>query len=239
MLIHPTIVRLGLRSVFGRKRGVLLFVLPVVLVLLAVLVRLLVGESASASEATLYGLGLVVIVPLVALLATSGLFAPEIDDGSISYLLARPVPRSTIVLSKLVVAFGCVALFACLPMAVAGVVLMTDNPSYAVGFAVAAMAGGTAYCALFGWLSVRTKHAVVVGLIYLLIWEGLLGGLLNGIRWLSVNRWAGQLVDAIAPTELVADLPTPYAVIALVAVVVLGTWRCGARLRAFNLTGDE
>ena len=149
------------------------------------------------------------------------------------------MPRSTIVLSKLVVAFGCVALFACLPMAVAGLVLMSGTASYAVGFAVASLAGGTAYCALFGWLSVRTKHAVVVGLIYLLIWEGLLGGLLSGIRWLSVNRWSGQLVDAIAPTELVDDLSTAYAVVALVAVVGLGTWRCGARLRAFNLTGDE
>ena len=37
--ISPTIVRLGARSVFGRRRGVLLFVLPLVLVALAVLVR--------------------------------------------------------------------------------------------------------------------------------------------------------------------------------------------------------
>ena len=44
------------------------------------------------------------IVPLIALLATSGLFATEIDDGSISYLLAKPISRYTIVISKLVVA---------------------------------------------------------------------------------------------------------------------------------------
>ena len=30
-VVSPTIVRLGARSVFGRRRGVLLFVLPLVL----------------------------------------------------------------------------------------------------------------------------------------------------------------------------------------------------------------
>jgi ABC-2 type transport system permease protein len=238
-MIHPTVVRLAVRSVFGKRRGVLLFVLPVVLILLAVLVRALVGERTDAAETTLYGLGLVVIVPLVALLATSGLLAPEIDDGSIAYLLATPVSRHRIVLSKLVVAVACVVLFGALPLLVAGLVLLTGTPSYAVGFDLAGLAGGAAYCAVFAWLSVRTRHAVVAGLIYLLVWEGLLGGLLSGIRWLSVSRWSGQVVDAVAGSSLVHDLPTAYAVVALVVVIALGTWRTGVRLRGFNLTGDE
>ena len=68
------------------------------------------------------------IVPLVALLATTGLLAPEIDDGSISYLLAKPISRHTIVVSKLVVAAACVLLFAAVPMLIAGLVLMADEP---------------------------------------------------------------------------------------------------------------
>ena len=84
-----------------------------------------------------------------------------------------------------------------------------------------------------------TKHAVVVGLIYLLIWEGLLGGLLDGIRWLSITRWAGQIAGSIGDIRLVSDLPTTYAVIATAVVIVAGTWLSGRRLRSFNLTGDE
>ena len=76
----------------------------------------------------MYGLGLAVIVPLVALLATTGLLAPEIDDGSISYLLAKPISRHTIVVSKLVVAATCVLVFAAVPMLVAGLVLLADEP---------------------------------------------------------------------------------------------------------------
>ncbi len=238
-MISATIVRLGARSIFGRWRGVLLFVLPVILIGLSVLVRVLVGQEAEAAEATLYGLGLVVVVPLVALLATSGLLAPEIDDGSISYLLAKPISRYTIVVSKLVVALTCVLVFGAVPMLVAGLILRTDAPAIGVGFGVASLVGGAAYCAVFALLSVMTRHAVVIGLIYLLIWEGLLGGLLDGVRWLSVTRWSAELVDQIADLTLVDELPLAYAVIAFAVAIGAGTWRTGLRLRAFNLTGDE
>jgi ABC-2 type transport system permease protein len=237
--VNRTIVRLGALSVFGRWRGLLLMVLPVVLLGLAVLIRVLVGEDQGVTEDTLYAFGLSVVTPLVALLATSGLLAPEIDDGSISYLLAKPVPRSSIVVSKLVVAIGCVLAFAAVPLLVAGLVLLASEPAIAVGFGVAGLLGGVAYCSLFALLSVLTRHAIVVGLIYLLIWEGLLGGLLDGVRWLSITRWSGEIVDAVAATTIVADVPTWYALVASFVVILGGAWLTGHRLRGFNLTGDE
>jgi ABC-2 type transport system permease protein len=238
-LVSPTIVRLGVHGVFGRRRGILLFVLPVLLLGLAVLVRALVGQDDDATELTLYGLGLIVLVPLIALLATSGLLAPEIDDGSVAYLLAKPISRHTIVASKLVVALACVVVFAAVPMLAAGLVLHTDEPQVALGFALGSLAGGATYCTVFALLSVMTRHAVVIGLIYVLVWEGLLGGLLDGIRWLSVTRWATEVVDTVAGLSLVDDLPLAYAVVAMVAVAGAATWRTGWQLRAFNLTGDE
>ena len=235
-----TIVRLGVRSVFGRRRGLLLFVLPFILVGLAVLIRALVGEDQTAAQDTLYGLGLAVVVPLVALLATTGLLAPEIDDGSISYLLAKPISRHTIVASKLVVAATCVLVFAAVPMLVAGLIMLPAEPRLGVGFALGSLACGVAYCALFSLLSVLTRHAVVVGLFYLLIWEGLIGGLLDGVRWLSLTRWAGELIEQVATdVTLVDDLSPVYAVVATALVIVVGTWFTGRRLRGFNLTGDE
>lgn len=238
-LVHPTVVRIGARSIFGRWRGILLFLLPLVLIGLAILVRALAGQNLDASKAVLYGLGLVVISPLVALLASSGLLAAEIDDGSISYLLAKPVSRYAIVASKLLVALTCVVAFGAIPMLIAGLVLLPGSPSVAVGFAVAALLGAIAYCAVFSWLSVMTRHAVVFGLVYLLIWEGLLGGLLSGIRWLSITRWSAEVADRIADMTLVKNLPLTYALIALVVVLVAGIWRTARRLQGFNLTGDE
>lgn len=237
-MISRTIVRLGVQSIFGRRRGILLFALPLVLIGLAVVVRALVGADPHAASDTLAGLGLNVIVPLVALIATSGLFATEIDDGSISYLLAKPISRYTIVVSKLVVAATCVLVLAVIPVLVAGLILLSDEPALGLGFALGSLVGGITYCALFALLSVINRHAVVVGLIYLLIWEGLLGGLLSGVRWLSVTRWAAALIEQVADVDLVALSPG-YAAAAAAAVIALGIWLTGRRLRAFNLTGDE
>jgi ABC-2 type transport system permease protein len=238
--LSPTVVRLGTRSVFGHKRGILLFILPVVLLGLAGLIRGLAGEDARIAVDVLQSLGLTVVVPLVALLATTGLLAPEIDDGSVAYLLAKPISRHTIVLSKLLVAAGCVVVFAVVPMFIAGFILLSSEWGFALGFAAGSLAGGAAYCALFAFLSVLTRHAVVIGLLYLLVWEGLLGGLLDGVRWLSVTRWSRAITEEVAAGfDVIENLDPLYAVIATVVVLVLGTWFTGQRLRGFNLTGDE
>lgn len=236
--ISPTIVRLGMRSLFGRRRGVLMFVLPLVLIAVAVLVRVLVGEDPDAASGTLNALGLAVIVPLVALIGTTGVLAPEIDDGSVVYLLAKPISRHAIVASKLIVAATSVLLFGALPMLVAGLVL--GEPRLAAGYALGSLVGGLAYCSLFAWASVRTRHAVVAGLLYLLIWEGLLGGLLDGVRWLSIRRWAAAITGELADRpNLVGDMDLVYAAVACAVVIVGGAWLTGNRLRGFNLTGDE
>jgi ABC-2 type transport system permease protein len=238
-LVNPTVAWLGLRSLFGRRRGVLLFALPLVLLALAVLVRVLVDGSESAPD-VLYQLGLVVVVPLVALIATTGVLSSEIDDGSVVYLLAKPLSRLTIVVSKLLVAAGCVLVFAALPLLVAGLVLRPDAPRLGTGFAVGGLAGGLTYCALFAVASVATRHAVVVGLVYVLIWEGLLGGLLDGIRWLSVTWWSAAITDEITGgPALVEKLSGTYAITATAVVVLGATWWASHRLRGYNYTADE
>lgn len=238
--VNPTVAWLALRSLFGRRRGVVLFVLPLVLLALAVGVRLLSSSSTSVTNLVLYGLGLVVVMPLVALVATTGVVSSEIDDGSVVYLLAKPVSRLSIMVSKLLVALGCVAVFGAVPLLVAGLVLDLDEPQVAVAYALGGLVGGIAYCALFALVSVLTRHAVVVGLLYVLIWEGVLGGLMDGIRWLSVTRWAAAITDRLADEVGISDkLSWGYAAGAALVVLVLGTWLSAQRLRSYSFRGDE
>jgi ABC-2 type transport system permease protein len=239
--VNPTIIRLSERAVLGRRRGVLLVILPLVLIALAVLVRLLAGEGVGPARTVVGELGLGVVLPLVALIATSSVLSPEIDDGSIVYLLAKPISRHTVVVSKLVVAFGCAVVFAAVPMLIAGLLLAPSHWQLACAYSLGALAAGGAYTALFAWLSTLSRHSVVLGLVYVLLWEGLVGDLVGGVRWLSITRWASAMVESTSGGEYVASphLAVAYAITATLVLIVAMTYLAGRRLQSFNLTGDE
>jgi len=238
--MNATVVRLAVRGMFGRRRGVLLFVLPGVLFALAALVRVLAGEDSAALTSVLYGVGLVLIVPLVSLVAGTGVLAPEIDDGSIVYLLAKPVPRPVIVVSKTAVAVGCVLVFGVLPVALTGLFLNPSAPELGVGYGLGALLAGVTYSALFVMLAAVTRHAVVFGLVYVLLWEGLLGSVLSGIRWFSVTQWGTAVAqDVSRDIGLNIDLGVPYALVAAAVVTAAAVWFAGNRLRSFRLSGEE
>jgi ABC-2 type transport system permease protein len=238
--MNATVAMLAVRAIFGRRRGVLLFVLPGVLFALAVLVRVVAGEDSSAITAVLYGVGLVLTVPLVALVAGTGVLAPEIDDGSVVYLLAKPVQRPVIVLSKWVVAVGCVAVFAVVPVALTGLFMNPSAPELGMGYAAGALVGGVTYTAVFVLLAVVSRHAVVYGLVYVLLWEGLLGSVLSGIQWLSVTQWGTAVAAPLSEDlGLDTDVGVPYALVAAAVVTCAAVWLAGRRLRSFTLTGEE
>jgi ABC-2 type transport system permease protein len=234
-------MRLSWRTVLGRRRGVLLIILPVVLIALAVLIRVLAGGGTGPAKIVIGDVGLGVILPLVALIATSSVISPEIDDGSIVYLLAKPLSRHTVVVSKLVVAFGCVVAFAVVPILIAGLVLTPSHPQVAFAYSLGALAAGAAYTALFAWLSTVSRRSVVLGLVYVLLWEGLVGDLVGGVRWVSITRWARAVVEATSGGEYTASphLGVAYALAATLALTVGLTFLAGRRLQSFNLTGDE
>ncbi len=212
--------------------------MPVLLLVLAVAARGF-GISAEGSRDMLAGFGLGTLLPLVALIVGTGVIAPEIDDGSVIYLLAKPVPRLRIVISKLVVAVGATVAFAAVPILLAGLLMTGFESGYAIAFGVAAVLGGAAYCALFLLLGVVSRHPVVIGLVYVFLLESL-GIAVSGVGLVSVQQWAMSVADAIAaPGVPDAHVALPVALALLVGVTIAATWYAGRRLRAFSLTGEE
>ncbi|HEU0288560.1 MAG TPA: ABC transporter permease subunit [Nocardioidaceae bacterium] len=238
-MTNATIVGLTVRNGLGARRTVVLVILPVILIGLAITVRALVGVDEDATIGVMVGLGLTVVLPLVALIAGTSVLAAEVDDGSIVYLLAKPISRHTIVVSKYLVAVTATLLFTTLPIMLAGAI-MTGELRGAIGYAAGALLGAFAYSAIFLLLSAVTRHAVAAGLLYVLIWEGLLGGLLTGVRWLSVGAWSTSLADSIVTDDILTKPVSPaYAIIATLVVTVGAVWLAGDRLRSFRLTGEE
>ena len=233
--MNATIIKLALQALLGRRRFWLLLALPLTLIGLTALIRVLSSDSEAAWPMISF-LGYPLVLPLVAILAASSVLGPEVDDGSIVYLLSKPVSRHAVAISKWLVAWSATLVIGSFGVLVAG--LVAGGGSQAVAWWVAALVAGTAYSALFLALSAFTRHAVVVGLIFVLIWEGLLGGFLSGVAWLSVGQWGirvGHEVSAVLddPTNLT------WVILASLTVTLGGVWFAGDRLRSFALTGDE
>lgn len=233
--MNATILKLAAQALLGRRRFWLLLALPLTLIGLTALIRVLSSDPDAAWPMVSF-LGYPLVLPLVAILAASSVLGPEVDDGSIVYLLAKPVSRHAVAISKWVVAWAATLAVGSLGVLIAG--LVAGGGSQALGWFVASLVAGTTYSALFLALSSFTRHAVVVGLIFVLIWEGLAGGFLSGVAWLSVGQWGTQIGHAVS-SELDDPVNLPWALLASLVVTVGGVWFAGDRLRSFALTGDE
>lgn len=236
--MNPTIMRLASKALIGGWRGIVLISLPVLLVALAGVLRALTGEAVSP-DLVIVEVGLALVVPLVALLAANAVLGPEIDDGSVVYLLATPVNRYAIAASKYVVAGGVAAL-----VSVAGLAAASLAGGLSAEWTVAALVSGGVgallYAALFTALSAATRHGMIAGLLYITVLEGLLGRLLSGLRYVSVGSFSQRIGEAAAEVDLpVTDLSLTYAVIAALVLLVGGVAAAGWRLQRFQLSGDE
>jgi ABC-2 type transport system permease protein len=249
--MNATVALLTRRSLLGRKRTLILLLLPLALLGLCTLARILAGldtEIAASLDGPLApdllgAFGIAILMPLLGLVAGTGSIGPEIDEGSIVYLLAKPLNRYSIVVTKLVVAIGVVIVFGVIPVAVSGLILTGEVGTVTVGFTVGALAAGVAYSALFLLLAVVTRNAVVIGLIYALIWESLVGGLVPGAQTLSVQQWSLALVervlgDSAARLGVEAAVGFGTGLVLLTVVTLVSTAYAGRRLQTLRLNDD-
>ncbi|MFI9639512.1 ABC transporter permease [Micromonospora sp. NPDC051925] len=225
------------RGLFGRRRFLMLLPLPAVLVLLAVLCQALGVDPGQWAPPVLVGLGLAVVLPVVALIVGTGVLGAEIDDGTVVHILTKPLPRWQIVLPKLAVAAGVSAATVAVPLYVAGV--LADSVRLGLALAAASALGALAYSALFLALSLVTRRPVLLGLVYVLIWEGLLGNFVSGTKVLSIQQWVIALADRMAPTELLSTTVSVPVAGVLTALVSIGfTILAIDRLRSYSIAGE-
>jgi len=250
--MNATVATLTSRSLLGRRRTLVLLLLPVALLALCTLARVLAGLDADIrrdldgplAPGLLGAFGIAILMPLLGLIAGTGSIGPEIDEGSIVYILAKPINRYSIVVTKVVVAIGVVAAFGALPVFVAGVVLTGEVGPVTISYSVGALAAGVGYAAVFLLLAVITRNAVVVGLIYALVWETLVGGLVPGAQTLSIQQWAVSVIVEILgyDAELLgieSAVGFTTGLVALVVVTVAATAYAGRRLQTLRLNDDS
>jgi ABC-2 type transport system permease protein len=234
--MNATIAWITARGLFGRRRFLLLFPLPLILIGLAWLGSAL-AEPREFATPVLVGLGVAVVLPVISLIVGTGVLGSEIDDGTVVHILTKPLARWKIVLTKLTVAFGVTTVAVAAPLFVAGVI--TDGTRLGLGLAAAATLGALAYCALFLALSMITRRPVLLGLLYVMVWEGLLGNFVSGTRVLSIQQYVVSLAARWADTTLLTGTVKIGLALAMsAAFVAVGTWVTINRLRSFSIAGE-
>jgi len=241
----PEIVRVTLRQLMGRRRTIWLLLLAALPVLLALLFR-----AASQTEIEPFTrivfdtIAITILMPLVAILFGSGAFGAEIDDGTIVYLLAKPVPRWMVVLAKAVAVITVSIALSGTSMALAGAIelapLGQDGVKAAEAQVLAIVVGSVCYASLFLAVSLFTRRALVIGVGYMLVWEGALSFMLPGIANLSIRQYALGAANAIytlpvQESRLSADTAFILSGVLVAASLSLAVWR----LMRFELPGGS
>ncbi len=218
------IVTVTLRGLLGRRRAILMLLLAALPVLVGLLIRL-GGGRADAPE-ILDTLVIRTVLPLIALIIGTSTIGSEIEDGTLVFLLVKPIPRWHIALAKIAVAAGLTAVLVVPPILLTGVLVGgfgAASLATTFGYAVAAIAGGVAYACAFTALGTVTSRALIVGLAYTLLWEGVLAGLLEGTRFLSIRQATLGLAAALTGEDPGVEALDPAVAAVMIMAVVMGS----------------
>ena len=241
MSTFGAIVELTLRALIGRRRTITIAILAALPVVLGILVRLGGGRPDAAE--ILDALVIRTTCPLVALVIGTGAIGSEIDDGTLVFQLIKPVPRWVTAVAKGLVAAFLTAVLVVPPIILTGLLLGglgSDSIQTTLGFAVSGLVGGTAYAIGFTALGVVTGRALLIGLGYTLIWEGVLAGLLEGTRFLSVRQATLGVATALTGEDVGSDpLGIGLSSAILLAVTAGGLAVTAVALRRFQLRAAD
>ena len=239
MSVMAPLIDVTLRGLLGRRRTLLLILLVCLPVLIALLIRVSGGRP--DADRILDTLVVRTVMPLVALILGTAAIGSEIEDGTAVYLMIKPIPRWKIALAKGLVAAGLTAVLVVPAVVITGVLLGngTDAMTAIVGFSAACLIGGSAYAMAFVALSVFTSRALLLGLAYTLIWEGVLSGLLEGTKFLSIRQATLGLAGALG-VDVPGDPLVPIVSVAVLVVVLVGAFLLASwKLSRFEIRGGD
>jgi ABC-2 type transport system permease protein len=226
-----TIAGVTARALLGRRRTILMLLLAGAPVALGLLIRL-GGTRPSALPSALEGLVVSSVLPLVALVFGTAALGSELDDGTAVHILTKPIPRWTIVVPKIAVA-GTLTALLLFPATILAGIMIGGTGARELGlmfaYAIAILIGSFVYSAIFVALSAATSRGLVIGLAYSILWEGLLSAALKGTQLFSVREYIRGMASVLAPRGSIESVVGAngfvLAVIAMVVVTVLASWR--------------
>ena len=231
------VYRLSIRQLTGMVRlGLILLIGALPVALAGVLVWGSGGEGIERDgfvNVLLSALLVAGVLPVATMTLATAAFGNEVEDGTLGNLALMPLARWRIVLAKLLAV-----------ITMAGPVIIASGViTYIVGFglevravlslAVGLLLGVAAYSSVFTWTGLVTGRALAVALLYVILWEGVIGSLISGVGYLSIRGYTLAVMHGLDSTAFdtldgsVIGFPAALtgAVLVAVAFYGLGVWR--------------
>lgn len=200
-----------------------------------------VGPSQILRDAANYadGFGLIIIVPIVALVFGSSVLGETREDGTLVYLWLRPMDRAPVVAGAAAAAATAAFPLTVVPTALGGW-LAADRVAGSFdlvwGAAAAATLGTAAYSSLFVLLGLLVRKPIMWGIGYVLLWEGLAVGLGDFAARLSLRGYTRSVLSRVGGIDYGFDAhTTTVALVVLATVSVAGLVLAALRLNRLEV----
>ena len=231
--------RLLLRQLVTRGRVIALLILGGVNLLAAVGVAASdeVDDAVTTTIEVIDGLGLVLVVPIVALVFASASLGDGREDGTLVYLWLRPMDRFPIVLGAYLAAITISLPLTVIPLAASAAIGGAGSEGI-VATVVASIVGVIAYSALFVLLGLLVKNSIIWGLAYVLLWEGLFTQFSDTIGQAAIRGYLRGLLANLSDVDLNAALDTSTPTAIIVCAVIAGESLMIASLRLDSMEVD-
>lgn len=189
--------------------------------------------SVDDSVQLIAGIGLGLVVPVVALVFGGAAIGDLRDDKTLVYLWLRPMARWPIAVGAAGAACTLAAPITVIPL-VAAAALTGAGSGIVSGTLVASAVGVIAYVSVFTFLGAWLKRFIVWGLAYILIWEGFISQAGAGVARVAIRKYTGSILVEqtgadldLADVSLAVGIVVPLLV--AVAALALAAWRLAAQ----------
>ncbi len=238
MNLHIFTLTIG--QILGQRRTVVMLLFAAIPMVFAAVFRIATESDADPLQFfgdSMEGIIVGLILPLTALVFGTAALGQELEDGTAVYLLSKPIPRWRIVVEKAAAAWVATTAVLVVSVVGAGLILLVGEFGYRAipAFAAAVTLGALGYVALFVCLSVIFNRALIIGLVYVFIWEALVTQIVDNAQYVSIREFTLGIADALA------DAPgagLDAALGALESAALLAALASGATLYASRRLGS-
>jgi ABC-2 type transport system permease protein len=236
--VSRPVYAITLRGLLGSRRTLALGLLAAIPVVVAVIL----SASSEVDPETYWArlvqrLAIPTITAFVAVVVGASAIGDDREDGTILYLAATPLSRLRLVASKVAASWSASMLLLAPSALLAGALALggdTDGPQLLwplAGIALAALC----YCAVWAWLSLAVRRPVVLGALYILLWEGSIATFADSADRLSIAAYARAVaVEGVIEVNA-PDVSAAAAALVLLVASGLALWGAARRLTRTEL----